>query len=244
MPSNHLTLCHPHSPPAFSLSQHQSLFQQVSSLHQVDKGLEFQLLHQSFQWIFRTGFLWVWLVGFPCCPRDSLGAQENKVSHCFHCFPIYLPWCDGIGFHGLSFLMLSFKPTFSLSSFTFIKRLFSSSYLSALRVVSSAYLRLFIFLLAILIPACASSSPVFLMMYSAYKLNSRVTINSLHVLLSRFGTSLLFHVQFLLLLLDLHIDISRGKWGGLVFPSLRIFHIKMGTIKDRNCMVLPEAKTE
>ena len=39
--------------------------------------------------------------------------------------------------------------------------------LSAIRVVSSAYLRLLIFLQAILIPACVSSSPVFLMMYSA-----------------------------------------------------------------------------
>ena len=72
----------------------------------------------------------------------------------------------------LIFWMLSFKPTFSLSSVTFIKRLFSSS-LSAIRVVSSAYLRLLIFLLAILIPACASSSPAFLMMYSAYKLNKQ-----------------------------------------------------------------------
>jgi len=54
--------------------------------------------------------------------------------------------------------MLSFKPTFSLSSFTFIKKLFSYSSLSAIRVVSSAYLRLLIFLPAILIPACASSS--------------------------------------------------------------------------------------
>ena len=52
--------------------------------------------------------------------------------------------------------MLSFKPTFSLSPFTFIKRLLSSSSLSAIRVVLSAYLRLLIFLLAILIPACAS----------------------------------------------------------------------------------------
>ena len=68
----------------------------------------------------------------------------------------------------LVFWMLSFKPTFSLSSFTFIKRLFSSSLLSAIRVVSSAYLRLLIFLPAILIPACASSSPAFHMMYSAY----------------------------------------------------------------------------
>ena len=65
------------------------------------------------------------------------------------------------------FWMLSFKPTFSLSSFTFIKRCFSSSSLSAIRVVSSAYLRLLIFLLAILIPACASSSPAFHMIYSA-----------------------------------------------------------------------------
>ena len=70
------------------------------------------------------------------------------------------------------FWMLSFKPAFSLSSCTFIKRLFSSL-LSAIRVVSSAYLRLLIFLPAILIPACASSSPVFWMMYSAYKLNKQ-----------------------------------------------------------------------
>ena len=53
----------------------------------------------------------------------------------------------------LVFWMLSFKPAFSLSSFTFIKRLFSSSSLPAIRVVSSAYLRLLIFLLAILISA-------------------------------------------------------------------------------------------
>ena len=73
----------------------------------------------------------------------------------------------------LVFWMLSFKPTFSLSSFTFIKRFFSSSSFSAIRVVSSAYLRLLIFLLAILTPACASSSPAFLIMYSAYELNKQ-----------------------------------------------------------------------
>ena len=61
------------------------------------------------------------------------------------------------------FWILSFKPTFSLSSFTFTKRLYSSSSLSAIRVVSSAYLRLLIFLLAVLIPACASSSSALLM---------------------------------------------------------------------------------
>ena len=60
-----------------------------------------------------------------------------------------------------------------MSFFTFLKRLFSSSSLSAIRVVSSAYLRLLIFLPAILIPACASFSPTFCMMYSAYKLNKQ-----------------------------------------------------------------------
>ena len=71
------------------------------------------------------------------------------------------------------FWMLSFKPTFSLSSFTFIRRLFSSSLLSSIRVVSSAYLRLLIFLPVILIPVCASSSLEFHRMYSSYKLNKQ-----------------------------------------------------------------------
>jgi len=62
---------------------------------------------------------------------------------------------------------LNHKPTFSLSSFTFIKRFFSSSSLSATRLVSSVYVMLLIFLPAILIPACASSRPAFHMMYSA-----------------------------------------------------------------------------
>ena len=153
---------------------------------------------------------------------SAFGAPQNKVWHCFHCFPIYFPWSDG-----------SFKPIFSLSTFTFIKRLFSSSSLSspvaqrlkrlpamqetqvrslgwedplekevathssilawripwmeepgglqftgsqrvghdwatslslslsAIRVMSSSYLRLLLFLPAVLIPACDSSSPTF-----------------------------------------------------------------------------------
>ena len=94
---------------------------------------------------------------------SDFGAQKNKVWHCFHCFPIYFPWSDGTGWmlswmFSFVFWMLSFKSTFSLSTFTFIKRLFSSSSLSAIRLVSSAYLRLLIFLPAILIPACAMKS--------------------------------------------------------------------------------------
>ena len=96
----------------------------------------------------------------------------------------------------LLFWMLSFKPTFSISSFIFIRSHFSSSSLSAIRMVSPAYLRLLIFLPEILTPACASSSLAFHVMYSAYKLNKQVTIYSLDVLLFQFGNCPLFHVQF------------------------------------------------
>ena len=99
--------------------------------------------------------------------------QENKVCHCFCCFLIYLLLSDGTRCHDLRFLNVEFKPTFSLSSFNLIKRLFSSSSIFAIRVVSSAYLKLLIFLLENLIPACTWSSPAFLMMYSAYKLNKQ-----------------------------------------------------------------------
>ena len=47
-----------------------------------------------------------------------------------------------------------------------------------------------------------------------------MTIYSLDVLPSQFGTSLLFHILFKLLLSDLHTDFSRGRSDGLVFPSL------------------------
>ena len=98
----------------------------------------------------------------------DFGAQKNKVCHCFHCFPISLPWSDGTGCQDLVFLNDELQANF----FTLLlMKVRSSSSLSAIRVVSSAYLRLLIFLPAILIPFCASSSPAFLMMYSAYKLN-------------------------------------------------------------------------
>ena len=66
-----------------------------------------------------------------------------------------------------AFQMLSFKSVLSFSSCTFIMRLFSSSSLFAISMALSAYLRLLIFLLADLIPACNSSSLAFHMMYTA-----------------------------------------------------------------------------
>ena len=110
---------------------------------------------------------------------SDFGAPQNKVSHCFKLYVSELTkiffshWALSVFPKELKkqispsicyevmetdamifiFWMLSFKPVFSLSSFTFIKSFFSSYSLSAIMVVSSAYLRLLIFLLAILIPA-------------------------------------------------------------------------------------------
>ena len=64
-------------PPAFNLSQHQDLFKWVSSSLQMAKVLEFQLQHQSFQWIFRTDFLQDGLGGSPYSPRHS---QESSLT--------------------------------------------------------------------------------------------------------------------------------------------------------------------
>ena len=80
---------------------------------------------------------------------------------------------NGAGYHDLSCLIFSLKLALSLSSFTLIKRFFCSSSLSAIRVVSSAYLRLLKFLPPVLILACNSSSPAFLMISSAYRLNKQ-----------------------------------------------------------------------
>ena len=79
----------------------------------------------------------------------------------------------GLNVMMLVFWMLSFKSAFSISFFTFNKRLLNSPSFSAIKIISSAYLRLLTFLLAILIPAYALSSPAFCMMCSAYKLNKQ-----------------------------------------------------------------------
>ena len=63
------------SPPAPKPSQHQGLFQWVNSSHDVARGLEFQLQHQSFQWTPRTDVIYDGLVGSPCSARDS---QESS----------------------------------------------------------------------------------------------------------------------------------------------------------------------
>ena len=92
--------------------------------------------------------------------HNDFGAQENKICHRFKFFCIYLSIIHGNRCHDLNFLNVKFWACF-FSSFIFIKRLFSCSSLSSIKVVSSAYLRLLIFLPVILIPAGSSFSPTF-----------------------------------------------------------------------------------
>ena len=65
-------------PPAFNLTQDQNFFQWVSSLYQVVKVLEFQLQHQSFQWLLRTDFLLDGLVGSPLDFQESSPTPQFK----------------------------------------------------------------------------------------------------------------------------------------------------------------------
>ena len=113
------------------------------------------------------------LISWLQSPSAVILEPKKTVWHCFHCVPIYSPWSDGTGCHDLSFLNVELEANFFTLLFHFHQEAFSSSSLSAIRVVSSAYLRWLIFLPAILIPACVSSSPAFLMMCSAYKLNKQ-----------------------------------------------------------------------
>ena len=144
--------------------------------------------------------------------HSDFGVQESKICHCFYFFPFichevmdWMPWSFFVvvvvflnaGFFLINLFILirglSFKPAWLLSCFPFIKRLFSSSSISANRVGSSAHLRLFIFLLEILILDYDSSNLAFHKIYSKF---SKVTICSLDILLSQFTTSLFFHVSF------------------------------------------------
>ena len=72
------------SPPAFNLAQHQGLFQGVNFSQQVAKVLDFQLQHQSFQWIFWTDSLYNWLVVVQGTHKSLLQHHSTKASMCWH----------------------------------------------------------------------------------------------------------------------------------------------------------------
>ena len=97
--------------------------------------------------------------------------QEKKIYHYFHFSMSICKEVMRLDAMVLVFLNIEFQARFF--TFTLIKRLFNSSLLSAIRVVSFTYLRLLVFLLAILIPPCKLYSPALLMIFSAYKLNKQ-----------------------------------------------------------------------
>ena len=118
--------------------------------------------------------------------HSDFGAQEKKNLSLFPFFPIYLSLSDGSRCHDIKFLNVEFPASFFTFLFHPIKRIFSSSSLSAIRVVSSAYLRLLIFLPAILIPICNSSILHFARCDLHINYINRRIIYSLNMLLSQF----------------------------------------------------------
>ena len=107
--------------------------------------------------------------------QSDFGAQEEGICHYFHLFPSIWHEVMEPDTSILVYLIFNFKLALSLSPLTLIKRLISSSLLSAIKVISSAYLRLLMFLPPIFITARHSSSLAFLMICSGYRLSKQVT---------------------------------------------------------------------
>ena len=90
VPSNHLILCCPLLLLPSIFPSIRGFFKWVSSSHQVAKVLEFQFQHQSFQWIFRTDFLWDGLVWSPCSPRGLSSVFSNTTVQKHQFFSVQL----------------------------------------------------------------------------------------------------------------------------------------------------------
>ena len=115
------------------------------------------------------------LISWLQSPPEVILESKKKSLSLFPLFPhlFAMKWWDQMPWSFFCEYWV-WRQLFSLSSsFTFIKRIFSSSSLSAIRVVSSAYLTWLMFLPAILIPTCTSCSPTFCVLYSACKWNKQ-----------------------------------------------------------------------
>ena len=108
------------SPLAFNLSQHQSLFQWVSSSYQVAKVLEFQLQHKSFQWIFRIDFLydigWLDLLAVQGTLKSLLQHHSSKAS---------ILRCSAFFIVQLSLPYMTTQKTIGLTRQTFVGKVMS-----------------------------------------------------------------------------------------------------------------------
>ena len=107
------------SPPALHLSQHQGLFQWVSSSYQVAKVLEFQLQHQSFWWILRTDFFridWFDLLTVQGILKSLLQHHNSKAS---------FPQCSAFFMDQLSHPYMNTRKTITLTMWTFVSKVMS-----------------------------------------------------------------------------------------------------------------------
>ena len=118
MPSKNPILC----PPSFSHFQHQGLFRWVSSSNQVARVLEFQLQHQSFQRIFKTDFLWDWLVWSPYSPRDSQKSSPAPQ------FKSIILWCSAFFIVQFSYPYMKPGKTIALTRWTFVSKIMYSAF--------------------------------------------------------------------------------------------------------------------
>ena len=110
----------PPSPPAFSLSQHQGLFQWVSSSHQVAKVLELQLQHQSFQWEYSG------LISFRMDWFDLLAVQrilKSLLQH--HSSKASIVWCSTFFIVQLSYPYMTTGKTVALTIWIFVSKVMS-----------------------------------------------------------------------------------------------------------------------
>ena len=119
------------SPPAPNPSQHKGLFQWVSSSKQVAKISEFQLQHQSFQWIFRTDIVYEGLVGSPWSPRElkSLLQHHHSKASIF--------WCSAFFIVQLSQPYMTTRKTIALIRRTFVGKVMSLLFNMLSRLVTA-----------------------------------------------------------------------------------------------------------
>ena len=125
------------SPPAFNLSQHQSLFQWVSSSHQVAKVLEFQLQHQSsnaYLWLISFRMDWLDLLAVQGTLKSLLQHYSSKASILRH---------SALFIVQLSYPYMTTGKTIALTRWIFVRKVMSllSNKLSKVVLLSESYLR-------------------------------------------------------------------------------------------------------
>ena len=135
MPSNHLILCHPHLLPPSNFPRI-GIFQWVSSSHQMTKLLEFQLHHQSFQWIFRTDFLIMyWLDLFAV-----QGTLKSLLQH--HSSKAWILWHSACFIVQLSHPYMTTRKTIALTTWSFVGKVMSLLFNMLSRLVITFFPRI------------------------------------------------------------------------------------------------------